>query len=173
MPRARKIHGAGELAPWSGAAAQDRKISVMKKKCKRELYGEGPSDPFQLSSILHQCTPIGYQQNPSLRVALSRLQEPGDLHRRPLFDGSQRGRGRWRTFLATRGAFFSTRFFGFPRRQKQAFSRFRGEPSPGEIVLDQLGDHGRRPAIRFTHAEEFAADKRLCRARARERRKAL
>src|SRR5260370_12339376 len=27
----------------------------------RKVFGEGPSDPFQLSSILDQGTPIGYQ----------------------------------------------------------------------------------------------------------------
>src|SRR5258708_35570344 len=27
----------------------------------RQLFGEGPSDPFQICSILYQCTPIGYQ----------------------------------------------------------------------------------------------------------------
>src|SRR5260370_38614757 len=27
----------------------------------RKLFGEGPSDPFQICSVLHQCTPIGYQ----------------------------------------------------------------------------------------------------------------
>src|SRR5713101_5644860 len=28
---------------------------------QRRLFGEGPSDPFQIFLILHQCTPIGYQ----------------------------------------------------------------------------------------------------------------
>src|SRR5205807_9029447 len=48
--------------PGLGAGRQRMTArSAYRRQMYQELFGEGPSDPFQISSILHQCTPIGYQ----------------------------------------------------------------------------------------------------------------